>query len=386
VLRARPIQATTYGVPLPAHAWELLYRSKDSTGAATAEVTTVMIPDAGWNGRGERPLVSYQTAEDSVASRCAPSYAIRTGLAPDSNAQPETGQMAGLLARGWAVVTSDYEGPRSEFLAGRQEGYGVLDGIRAALSYRPDGLGTRGRIALWGYSGGAFATTWAAELQPRYAPKLQLAGVAIGGDPAGLVRSFAQVDGSYGFGLVMGGIIGLVRAFPQARIGSMFTPAGRQALASSADDCTDELLFRYPFGHIANYSYDQHPLDHTPLSRELVLNSPLGNGAPSVRTPIYDYHAKPDELVPVAVDDDLVAGYCAAGVPVQKVRYPYGNHNSTLLTGTPAAEQFLAERFAKRAIVNTCPPRRRSPAPARLSFSVGVSSSPPGAQNPGSTL
>ncbi|HEY1590966.1 MAG TPA: lipase family protein [Solirubrobacteraceae bacterium] len=357
VLRSRSVTATAYGAPLPAHAWQLLYRSEDSAGGATAEVTTVMIPNTAWTGQGARPVVSYQTAEDSVGSQCAPSYAIRTGLAADSNAQGEVGTMAGLLQKGWAVVTSDYEGPQSQFLAGRQEGHGVLDGIRAALSDRLDGLGSGDPVALWGYSGGAFTSSWAAELQPRYAPELRFRGLAIGGDPADLLRSFAQVDGSYGFGLAIGGMIGLERAFPRAGIGAMFTPAGQRALAASREDCTDELLARYPFGHIANYTYDQRPLDQTPLSRTLVLNGPLGKGAPSVETPVYDYHAIPDELVPVAVDDELVAGYCAARVPVQKVRYSYGDHNSTLFTGAPGAEQFLAERFAGQPIVDTCPPR-----------------------------
>ncbi|MFE5699151.1 MULTISPECIES: lipase family protein [Rhodococcus] len=48
--------------------------------------------------------------------------------------------IAYLLSRGWAVVTADYEGPESEFLAGPQAGYAVLDGIRAALQFGPSGL------------------------------------------------------------------------------------------------------------------------------------------------------------------------------------------------------------------------------------------------------
>jgi hypothetical protein len=363
VLASRQETASSYGVPLPVHAWQLLYRSENATGGATAEVTTVMVPDAAWTGTGKRPVVSYQTAEDSVSSRCAPSYAIRSGLlAIDSNAGAEVGLMASLLQRGWAVVTSDYEGPESQFLAGRQEGHGVLDGIRAALSYSPDGLGTGGPVALWGYSGGAFASSWAAELQPHYAPSLRFAGIAIGGDPADLVRAFEQVDGSYGAGLVFGGIIGLERAFPAAGIEQMFTAAGRQALAAGVQDCTDELLLQYPFAHVASYTYSAHPFAATSLGRALVANSPLGNGAPAAGTPVYDYHATPDELVPVAVDDDLVTKWCAAGAPVQEVRYAYGDHNSTLLTGEAAAVQFLADRFAGDQVVDDCPPIVAAPA------------------------
>lgn len=371
VLRARTVTATAYSVPLPAHAWQLLYRSEDSTGAPTAEVTTVLVPDTAWTGAGARPVVSYQTAEDGVGSQCEPSYVIQAGvLGIESNSESETGIIAGLLTRGWAVVTSDYEGPRSEFLAGRQEGRGVLDGIRAALSYGPDTLGAQNPVALWGYSGGAFASSWAAELQPAYAPGLRLTGMAIGGDPADLVRSFEQVNGGYGFGLEIGGIIGQERAFPDAGIEQMFTPKGQSALASSSADCTDQLIASYAFGQLADYTVSPHPLDGTPLIRVLAADSPLGKGAPRRSVPVYDYHAIPDELVPVAVDDDLVAEYCAAGVPVHEVRYSYGDHNSTLLTGAPAAEQFLADRFAGAAVVNDCP-RVAPPLPRKVLLRVG---------------
>jgi hypothetical protein len=357
VLAARPITATAFAVPLPVHAWQLLYRSTTSGGAPTADVTTVIVPVAAWPGPGPRPVVSYQTAEDSVGSRCAPSYVIRSGvLALDSNAQGEVGLIAGLLLKGWAVVTPDYEGPQSEVLVGAQEGPGVLDGIRAALAYGPDGLRTS-PVALWGYSGGAFASAWAAELAPRYAPGLRFAGIALGGDPDDLLRSYQHVDGTYGAGLLFGGIIGLLRAYPDAGIGAMFTAAGQQALAASSEDCTDELLLQYPFRHLADFTYDPHPLSDSALTRALVLDSPLGKGTPSGQTPIYDYHSMSDELVPVAVDDDLVAAYCAAGVAVDRVRYTYGDHISTLLTGAGGAEQFLSARFAAQPIDDTCPAR-----------------------------
>jgi hypothetical protein len=185
VLRARTITATILGVPLPVKAWQLLIRSRDSGGAPTAEVVTVMVPNAKWAGPGARPVVSYQVAEDSVGAQCAPSYVIRGGLAGiTSNAAPETGLVATLLLKRWAVVTTDYEGPRSEFLAAGQEAHGVLDGLQGALSYAPDTLSARDPVALWGYSGGAFATAWATQLQARYAPRLRFVGIAIGGTPS----------------------------------------------------------------------------------------------------------------------------------------------------------------------------------------------------------
>ena len=354
VLRSRSVTATTLGVPLPARAAQLLYRTTNADGSATADVTTVMVPLAPWLGHGRRPVVSYQTAEDSVDSRCAPSYALRAGLpAATSNAASETTIMASLLARGWAVVTSDYQGPDSHFLAGPQEGKGVLDGIRAARSAGFGGLTTQNPVGLWGYSGGAFATAWAIQQQPSYAPELTFAGSALGGIPADLEPAMRVIDGGFGAGLVMGGMIGLQRAYPSAGLGALFTPAGQAALDAGSHDCTTDLILRYAFTPLSRFTVSTTPFDDPRLKAVLAANSPLGHGA-APPAPVYSYHAVTDELVPVAVADRLVASYCAAGTPVEKVRYPVGEHNQTLLTGVPGAHDFLARRFAGASVVNTC--------------------------------
>jgi hypothetical protein len=354
VLRSRSVQATTLSIPLPTQAEQLLYKTIDAQGRAIATVTTVLVPLAPWTGAGPRPLVSYQTAEDSVASRCAPSYALRAGLpAITSNSESETTVVTSLLARGWTVVTSDYEGPTSNFLAGPQEGRGVLDGIRAARAHHLGGLGAGTPIGLWGYSGGAFATAWAIQLQGKYAPELRLAGSALGGVPADLEPAMRLIDGGFGSGLVMGGLIGLQRAYPDSGLTALFTPSGAAALSAGGNDCTVDLLTRFAFTPVSRYTKSLKPFDDARLKRVLAANSPLGKGAP--KAPVYSYHAEGDELVPVAVADNLVMSYCKAGVPVQKVRYPSGEHNLTLIAGAPGAQEFLAQRFTGDMVVNSCP-------------------------------
>lgn len=353
VLRSRAVTATALGVPLPATSWQLLYRSTDSGGGATADVATVMVPTAPWTGTGPRPLVSYQTAEDSVSTRCAPSYALRAGLAAGtSNAASESTIIASTLARGWAVVTADYEGPQSQFLAAGQTAHAVLDGIRAARAFPPARVAARAPVGLWGYSGGAFATAWAVQLQPSYASELRFVGVAVGGVPADLEASMRRIDGGYGSGLVVGGLIGLLRAYPASGVATLFTPDGRTALAAGGDDCTADLLLRYPFRPVNSFTTTPAPFDAPVLRALLHRNSPLGHGAPTA--PVYSYHAEGDELVPVAVGDALADAYCAAGTPVQRVRFPGGEHNLTLLAGVPGAQAFLANRFVRAAPVDDC--------------------------------
>jgi hypothetical protein len=268
-----------------------------------------------------------------------------------SNAGLETPIMALLLARGWAVVTTDYEGPHSQFLAGPQEGYAVLDSIRAALALHPDGLSRHAPVALWGYSGGAFATAWAIRLRAAHAPDLRLTGVAMGGLPADLDATMRNVDGGYGFGLVFGGFIGLDRAYPDAHLGGLLNDRGRAAVKRSSSACTLALVATYALRRLKDYTVSAYPFDTHPLHAVLVANSPA---PPRTTTPIYSYHATADELVPVHVANAFIAKACAFGDEVQIVRVPGGSHNTELLTGAPGAIGFLAARFAGAHAIDNC--------------------------------
>ena len=156
-------------------------------------VTTLLVPQAPWTGAAARPVVSLQFPEDSTGLQCSPSYQIASkgylGVAFESS------MVNSLLAKNWAVAVSDFEGPKSEFLVGPQAGHAVLDGIRAVRNFDVDGIGTASSWALDGYSGGANATGWAAQMQPSYAPDVKLAGVAMGGTPADPKAVAQYIDG-----------------------------------------------------------------------------------------------------------------------------------------------------------------------------------------------
>lgn len=123
-----------------------------------------------------RPLLSYQCAIDALGPAADPSHTLRRGD------QVELPFIAMALRRGWAVVTTDFNGPDHAFgtlpLAGRL----VVDGIRAAVALGPAaGLGPATPIGLWGYSGGGLATLAAVERHALDASDLAIVGAAAGG-------------------------------------------------------------------------------------------------------------------------------------------------------------------------------------------------------------
>lgn len=304
VIKSRPVTVTGYGFPIPAQSWQLMFVSRNAKGTPVEGIATVMVPTQS-APMDKRPLVSYQTAEDSLARHCAPSYTLRAGT------EKELGLASLALAQGWAVVMTDYEGPQSQYGAGWQAGRATLDGIRAAVNFAPAGLGADTPVGMWGYSGGGLATAWANELEPTYAPELNIVGAAQGGVPPDLAAVARQIDGGPFSGIYFAVSVGLSRAYPEMRIDSILNDKGR-AMATNH----------------------------------------LGHHRPT--TPTFDYHSINDELIPIAEVDELMAEYCADGVPLTYYRDPASEHTSLAVSGAPAAVGFLAARFAGQTAPTTC--------------------------------
>jgi pimeloyl-ACP methyl ester carboxylesterase len=112
------------------------------------------------------------------------------------------------------------------------------------------------------------------------------------------------------------------------------------------------LVARYAFRSLSTYTLSPKPFSSRTLRRVLDANNPK---APRTGTPVYSYHATADELVPVQVENALVAKYCARGDTVQIVRTPGGSHNTELLFAAPGAIRFLAARFAGEPPMDNCP-------------------------------
>jgi hypothetical protein len=360
ILKFRPVAVSAFGLPMAARAWQVQYKSLDTHGRTTADVATVLVPMAAWRGTGARPLVSYQTAEDGVGSKCSPSYALRAGLAAiGSNSESETGLIELALLQGWAVVAPDYEGPYSDFLGAGQEAHGVLDGVRAALVFGPAGFRAQTKIGLWGYSGGALASDLAAQAQPTYAPELKLAGVALGGVVGDIRATLEAFSGSPFGGAIVMGFVGANRSYPEAHLLRYLNAAGRRAVASAQSDCINDAAARFPFASFSQYEASPGVLELPAVTALLREMSPLTTpGIPTA--PIYDYHSVLDELAPLSANRKLMTRFCAAGTRVDHVESLLGEHILFTAAGAPGAISYLGARFNGAPPPSNCPSIPRS--------------------------
>lgn len=346
VIRQRPVSVklfgySGFGLPLAAKSFQILVRSTDAKDRPAAVAATVLVPLSG----ARHQLLSYQPATDSLGAKCEPSYGLQAGT------EKEASVIAMAVGAGLTVVVPDHEGPRHAYAAGRMAGHAVLDSIRGALATADSGLaGPQTRVAMVGYSGGAIATGWAAQLEPSYAPEINLAGVASGGTPGNLEAAGALMDGSIFGGLFVGAALGMAREYPELL--SVLNAKGRALAEQAKDYCVTDLATRLAFASVKDYSDDPDPL-RTPVAQTVLADNRMGALPPAA--PYYLWHAKWDELIPHASAVELDREWCARGADVEFVTNWVSEHNIGAGAMIPTALPWLLARLDGKAFQGNCP-------------------------------
>jgi hypothetical protein len=349
VLDSREVTPAAFGsFGIQASAWQVKYRTTDHKGEPTATVTTILVPNVAAPVAGRpRPVVSYQTAEDSNSLQCAPSYGLLSAAPVDNPAsQAETIIIAAYLAKGDIVVVPDYEGPKSLYTVGIMAGRATLDGIRAAKVFSPAGIAPDAPVGITGYSGGALATEWAAQLQPAYAPDVRLSAVVAGGVPVN-IQHIADRLASNPLGLVLSGIAlngitGQYNAHPElsSDAAQYLTDRGRAIIAKLSTVCGGDAVADYPLTPYSVMFTVHDALTTIPQLKSIITASTLGGATPA-KVPTHLYESVSDEVTVPADVDALVKQDCAAGVPISYDRDLLSEHVTLAVTGAPAAIRFM---------------------------------------------
>lgn len=373
VLKTRTLPYHLSGVATPITAVQLLYRTTDAQGRPSANVTSVLIP----LGANPAEAVSYQSAYDSLDPDDAPSRAIAGAGAGDNAGSSiftfEAAMIAPLLAQRRTVIVSDVEGPNAAFAVGPVYGTATLDSIRAATRSAVTGLNAHTRIGLFGYSGGAIGTAWAAALAPSYAPEVnrRLVGAAEGGVLVDSARNLRYIDGSKRWaGVMIMAIIGAARAY-DLDLSPYLSAYGARLMTDVAHAPITDVLGRYPrlqWKQMFRPRY-QNPDSVTPLTT--VMRKTNLAAAPTPTTPMFigqaangtsegTDNAKPgigagDGVMVTADVRNLARQYCASGNRAVTYRqYDSLAHTDAVPAWAPEALLWLNNRFAKGPAPDTC--------------------------------
>ncbi len=349
-------------------AWNVLYLSTDVNGNPFPVTGTVTVPTAPWTGSGERPVIDYAYATQGLAQRCAPSFLLNAGTEYDGGATLAS------LQKGYAVVSTDYRGYTTDgkptYIAGNDEGDSVLDAQRAAAQIPDSGVALNAPTFIWGYSQGGGAASWAGELQPTYAPEIDLQGVAAGGVPADLVALNNFANGSVDSAFVMYGIIGLLNQSPEIKPSGLLNPAGLAYVAKLEGDCALQDIGP-PNSDQDNDQYLNNPLSAL-LANPTFLSIIQANdvGTPPIPVPYFQYSGEFDEFVPLTAQVALKQQECSEGVTDDYHLYD-SDHLLTDPAAVPDVLTWIGNLLAGQPAPSTCNIDEPLPAGARTTPETG---------------
>jgi pimeloyl-ACP methyl ester carboxylesterase len=344
IIRAEPVDAYLVpGVRLRAQAWRVLYRSTGAVGEPTAVSGTVLVP----RGRPKaRALIGYAIGTHGIGDAAAPSRLLPRGL------EWEASMMAACLARGWAVAITDYQGLGTPgdhaYMVGRALGPNVLDAMRAARLVCPEQLADDGPAAIIGYSEGGAAAAWAAQLQPTYAPDVELRAVVAGAAAANVESGGESLDGSFfSFFMAYGGI-GYAAAYPELELDPYLTPMSKSKIGMLRESTIVQAMLMGPRFMHADELTNPNVLE-LPDWRTRLRENRLGTIPPTA--PVLLHHARRDQIVSFQQSLNLKADWDALGVDVRLYVTKGGmDHISGAFAGTPIALDWMAKRLGRGAV------------------------------------
>jgi alpha-beta hydrolase superfamily lysophospholipase len=327
------------GAPAGGQAYRIRYTSADEFGTPK-QITGTVIVAPGAAPAGGRPVVAWTHGTYGVAEKCAPWPTLFDSIAGLSD----------MMARGYLVVASDYQGLGNPgphpYLAGVSTAHSVLDAIRAAKGV--SGANPSARFVTWGESQGAHASLWTAHVAPGYAPELTQLGAAAAAPPTDLKANLT------------GGSNAAIRAFLTAYTAESWSAFYNAPLAVFAAPPVQGLIHRLAQNNCTDIGKPRlgteiglvemiAAMKNVDLSADAPWGELMERNSVSPRdfsVPLMIVQEDTDPVVASTVTHSFAEQACAAGATLHYLRLPDGNHNDAALKSAAQAVPWMADRFA----------------------------------------
>jgi acetyl esterase/lipase len=341
-------QEPALGAPDGATGLRILYRSTGLRNEPIAASALVVIPRG--SPQGDRPIVAWAHPTSGIVQKCAPSLARHK-----FDGIQGLGRMIG---RGYVVVATDYPGlgtPGTHpYLVGVSEARAVIDSVRAVRTL-PD-VGGGSRYAAWGHSQGGQAVLFTGIISERYAPELDLVGVAAAA-PATDLRTLMRDD----FATTGGKNLTAMTLWSWARvygasIDKVVEPAAMPTVDALANKCLETIFDFLERQHTGK------PLETTFLSVPDVTRidpwqSLMKENTPGVlpkRLPVLLAQGTGDTTVRSVVTESYMRSLCAAGSAVRMMVLPNIGHAFIGRDSADAAVDWMTDRFEAKLAPSDC--------------------------------
>lgn len=334
-------------------AWNVLYQSTDSQGAANAVTGTVLVPTAAWTGSGARPVVLYAVGTHGLGQHCAPSQQLAAGT------DYETANINAALKAGYTVLVTDNAGYTTgdtpTYLAGASQGHALLDIFKAATQIPSVGIASNSKVGIWGFSQGGQTSAFAGEQLATYGSGINVVGIAAGGVPADFKRSAQVLNAGPGSYFLLAAVVGLAEEYPtDIPLDTLANANGQATIAIGKSQCVFEPLLNLANRNISEYVVGNQTLDQLVAipSVSKVLDA-QNLGKTRIPVPLYQYHGQADEILPLDQAIALKKAYCGKFGNVTFDLYP-GEHIMTQFQAAPNVLSWLADRFNGKLALGNC--------------------------------
>ncbi|HEY1989422.1 MAG TPA: lipase family protein [Acidimicrobiales bacterium] len=320
--------------------YRVMYVSEDVHGAPVLVTGLVMVPNTPAPAGGY-PVVSWGHGTNGMADQCAPSLAPSSAV-PEQNA---------LLAKGWEVTASDYQGEGTPgllpYVVGVSAARNTIDIVRAALHLAAAKASTN--YVVWGHSEGGQTAMFALAIGGTYAPELSLKGVVAGAPPSQFqfIYDFLKTSPFRYYLLMVGAGWNSAYGNTVAPLSEVATPKAISLLPILEKGCAG-----YIAAQTKQYSISQlikvDPAT-VPAWKQLETANDPGQLTTASPAPLLIIQGGNDEQIPVATTLALEQHECGIGQEVQRWVYPGFNHAGVIAPSVPDMVQWINDRFAGAA-------------------------------------
>jgi len=329
VLAAPTVQGTVHRV---------MYVSRDARGRSVPVTGLVFVPETEPPPDGY-PVVSWAHGTNGMADQCAPS------LEPDDALR---GVINPMLALGWEVVATDYQGegtpPVLPYLVGDVAARNSIDIILAAR-HLPSSHASSDYI-VWGHSEGGQSALFAWQLATYGARSgLEMVGAIAAAPPSQLEALWQSVMPTqyrvYLYMMLAGFNAGY--GDTAAPLGTVLTPKGTAVLPTLEKACLGPVtsaVDALPFGELVS----SNPFD-VPTWRRLFAKNDPANFPSASSVPLLIVHGGADEVVPVSTSALLTNQLCSKGANVERWVYPGQSHGGVLFVSAVDVGRWMINRF-----------------------------------------